>query len=96
MQLFFNKKVIKITSNNSNSYQVCCDTGLAVDCDFIFWVTQASAPSWITDCGLKTDNREFILVNNNLQSISNINIFAAGDIATIQNTSCPKAGVFAV
>ncbi|XTZ13114.1 MAG: selenide, water dikinase SelD [cyanobacterium endosymbiont of Rhopalodia inflata] len=99
IQLFLNERVIKVTSNNSNSsnsYQVHCDTGLAVDCDFVFWVTQASAPSWIKDCGLKTDNRGFILVNNNLQSISHTNIFAAGDIATIQDTSYPKAGVFAV
>ncbi|WGT68461.1 selenide, water dikinase SelD [cyanobacterium endosymbiont of Epithemia clementina EcSB] len=96
IQLFLNERVIKITSNNSNSYQIYCDTGLAVDCDFIFWVTQASAPSWIKDCGLKTDNRGFILVNKNLQSISHPNIFAAGDIATIQDTSYPKAGVFAV
>lgn len=96
IQLFLNERVIKVTSNNSNSYQVHCDTGLAVDCDFVFWVTQASAPSWIKDCGLKTDNRGFILVNNNLQSISHTNIFAAGDIATIQDTFYPKAGVFAV
>ncbi|XHU96909.1 MAG: selenide, water dikinase SelD [cyanobacterium endosymbiont of Rhopalodia gibba] len=96
IQLFLKERVIKVTSNNSNSYQVYCDTGLAVDCDFVFWVTQASAPSWIKDCGLKTDNRGFILVNNNLQSISHTNIFAAGDIATIQDTSYPKAGVFAV
>lgn len=88
--------MIKITSNNPNNHQIYCDTGLVVDCNFIFWVTQASAPSWIKDCGLETDNRGFMLVNKHLQSISHTNIFAAGDIATMQDTSCPKAGVFAV
>ncbi|XLQ12511.1 MAG: selenide, water dikinase SelD [cyanobacterium endosymbiont of Epithemia adnata isolate EadnSB Bon19] len=96
IQLFLNERVIKVISNNSNSYQVYCDTGLVVDCNFVFWVTQASAPSWIKDSGLKTDNKGFIIVNNNLQSISHANVFAAGDIATIQNTFYPKAGVFAV
>ena len=96
IQLFLNQKVIKVTSNSSDGYQVNCHTGLVVDCDFIFWVTQGSAPSWIKNCGLKTDDRGFILVNKNLQSISHTNIFAAGDIATIQDAVRPKAGIFAV
>ncbi len=96
IKLFLNEKVVEVTSDNSNNYKVHCNKGLTVDCDFIFCVTQASAPSWVKNCGLKTDDRGFILVNKNLQSVSHTNIFAAGDIATIQDTSYPKAGVFAV
>lgn len=73
-----------------------CESGLSVKCDRVFWVTQASAPNWPKISGLATDEAGFILVNNNLQSVSHPNVFAAGDIATIEHNPCPKAGVFAV
>lgn len=73
-----------------------CESGLTVECNYIFWVTQASAPDWPKKSGLATDENGFILVNDNLQSISHPQVFAAGDIATIANNPCPKAGVFAV
>jgi selenide,water dikinase len=76
--------------------RISCQSGLVVAVDRIFWVTQASAPNWIKQSGLTTDDRGFILVNNFLQSVSHPHIFAAGDIATMQNYSRPKAGVFAV
>lgn len=75
---------------------VRCESGLVVKCDRLFWVTQASAPNWPKKSGLVTDEAGFILVNNNLQSVSHPHVFAAGDIATIENNPCPKAGVFAV
>lgn len=73
-----------------------CESGLTVKCNKIFWVTQASAPDWPRKSGLATDENGFILVNDYLQSISHPHVFAAGDIATIANHPCPKAGVFAV
>ena len=76
--------------------KVICESGLTVECSHVFWVTQASAPSWIKASGLATDAKGFVLVGNTLQSVSHPHIFAAGDIATIQNYSRPKAGVFAV
>jgi pyridine nucleotide-disulfide oxidoreductase family protein len=76
--------------------QIICDSGLVVDCNHIFWVTQASAPTWIKNSGLTTDERGFILVKDTLQSVSHPHIFATGDIATMQNYQRPKAGVFAV
>ena len=75
---------------------VICESGLRVQCDRIYWVTQASSPDWIAKSGLTTDSRGFILVKDTLQSLSHPHIFAAGDIATIQNYPRPKAGVFAV
>ncbi|NEO42678.1 MAG: selenide, water dikinase SelD [Moorea sp. SIO4A3] len=96
-----------IANNNSDSAHldpqllpelltVICDSGLKVECHHVFWVTQASAPSWIKTSGLTTDEQGFILVADTLQSISHPHIFAAGDIATMQNYQRPKAGVFAV
>ncbi|MGF1479615.1 MAG: selenide, water dikinase SelD [Cyanophyceae cyanobacterium] len=76
-------------------HKVVCESRLTVECDWVFWVTQASAPGWIRASGLATDDRGFVAVNEWLQS-SHPDIFAAGDIATMKNYSRPKAGVFAV
>lgn len=75
---------------------VRCASGLSVLCDRVIWVTHAAAPPWIQASGLATDAQGFILINQNLQSISHPNIFATGDIATMLNYPRPKAGVFAV
>jgi selenide,water dikinase len=76
--------------------KVICESGLTVECDAVFWVTQASSPSWINASGLTTDSKGFVLVNDFLQSVSHPQVFATGDIATMQNHPRPKAGVFAV
>ena len=64
--------------------------------DEILWVTQAGPPEWLNGTGIKLDDRGFVLVNDYLQSVSHPNIFATGDVATIQNHPRPKAGVYAV
>lgn len=75
---------------------IICESGLSVECDYIFWVTQASAASWLQEAGLKTDSKGFIQVQDTLRSRSHPQVFAAGDIATIVKYPRPKAGVFAV
>jgi pyridine nucleotide-disulfide oxidoreductase family protein len=76
--------------------QVKCQSGLVVECDQVFWVTQASAADWVKNSGIGTDAKGFILVDDNLKSITHPHIFAAGDIAKMINYHLPKAGVFAV
>lgn len=77
-------------------HKIICASGLKVECDRIFWVTQASAPLWLQQAGLATDNHGFIAVNDSLQSVSHLHVFASGDIAAMLNHPRPKAGVFAV
>ncbi|WP_373535429.1 FAD-dependent oxidoreductase [Microcoleus sp.] len=101
-----NQEMIEIASNAQcpmpnaqcpmpNS-QICCESGLKVECEIIFWVTQASAAHWIKESGLATDSKGFMQVNDCLQSVSHPNVFGAGDICAMVNYPRPKAGVFAV
>ncbi|MGA1285022.1 MAG: selenide, water dikinase SelD, partial [Prochlorothrix sp.] len=76
--------------------QIQHQSGLQIDCDRLFWVTEASAPPWIRESGLATDDRGFVLVSKTLQSLSHPQVLATGDIATMQDAPRPKAGVFAV
>ena len=80
----------------ASNYQITCESNLKLNCDRIFWVTQASAANWIKASGLATDSNGFIQVNDCLQSVSHPNVFAAGDISAMVNYPRPKAGVFAV
>ncbi|MDE5080668.1 MAG: selenide, water dikinase SelD [Trichodesmium sp. St18_bin1] len=97
MDGYMNDREIQVRKRNILRPKVVkCDSGLEIECDILFWVTQASAAPWLQKAGLVTDGRGFILVNEKLQSISHPQVFAAGDVATMVNHSRPKAGVFAV
>ncbi|MEG4826863.1 FAD-dependent oxidoreductase [Microcoleus sp. F8-D3] len=91
------KKIERETNTQfPTDYQISCKSGLELECDRIFWVTQASAANWIGESGLAADSNGFMQVNDCLQSVSHPNVFAAGDIAAMVNYPRPKAGVFAV
>ncbi|RCJ39491.1 pyridine nucleotide-disulfide oxidoreductase [Nostoc punctiforme NIES-2108] len=90
-------KIAPTTHKESKEvFKIKCESGLTGECNKIFWVTQASAPEWLKNAGLGTDEQGFILVEDTLQSQTHPQIFAAGDIATMVNHPRPKAGVFAV
>ncbi|MBW3585884.1 MAG: FAD-dependent oxidoreductase, partial [Cyanobacteria bacterium 0813] len=94
-----NQEMIEIASDSKfpiPNYKIFCKSGLELECDRIFWVTQASAANWLREAGLAADSNGFIQVNDCLQSVSHPNVFAAGDIAAMVNYPRPKAGVFAV
>ena len=67
-----------------------------VHLDEILWVTRAGGPAWLRDTGLALDDDGFILCRDTLQTETDDQIFAAGDIATVTAHPREKAGVFAV
>lgn len=70
--------------------------GVSVDADEIVWVTQAGGAPWLRDTGLALDPDGFVQVDDNLRTVSDERIFAAGDVASLVSRPLAKAGVFAV
>lgn len=103
IKFYANQNVNRITPirntfniQNFQRVKIFCDSGFSIESDFIIRHTNASAPDWIVRTGLKTNDRGFILVRNSLQSVNVENIFAAGDIASLETNEHPKSGVYAV
>lgn len=69
--------------------------GKKIACDKAIWASQASAPSWLANTGLPTDEQGFIKVTPELQVAGHPKIFAAGDCIAFP-TPLEKAGVHAV
>ncbi|MBW4467176.1 MAG: selenide, water dikinase SelD [Pegethrix bostrychoides GSE-TBD4-15B] len=103
VRVHLDQNVSKILAGAANSdsegwieKKICCESGMSLEVDQIFWVTQAAATSWLAESGLATDERGFVQVNDCLQSVSHPQVLAAGDVATMVQHPRPKAGVFAV
>jgi selenide, water dikinase len=68
----------------------------AIALDEVFWTTRAAPADWLTHTGLALDDEGFIRVSETLQSVSHADVFAAGDVASIDGHAPPKSGVYAV
>jgi len=64
--------------------------------DEVMWVTRAGGAAWLRETGLELDAEGFIRVGDTLQTVTDPQVFAAGDIAAMVNHPLEKAGVFAV
>ncbi|MCP5145131.1 MAG: FAD-dependent oxidoreductase [Gammaproteobacteria bacterium] len=64
--------------------------------DDVLWATPVKAHAWLATSGLATDSRGFVQVDSRLRSVSHPDVFAAGDVASLNTGQVPKAGVFAV
>lgn len=64
--------------------------------DEVLCVTNAAAPAWIARSGLETDADGFLLVDDELRSVSHSDVFGAGDAVTMRDSPRPKSGVYAV
>ena len=71
-------------------------SGESLEADEVVWVTQAGGAPWLAGSGLALDAGGFIRVSATLQTVTDPNVFAAGDIASMDDAPLEKAGVFAV
>ncbi len=70
--------------------------GERVRADLLVWATGAAPAGWPGACGLAVDERGFIRVCSTLQVTGRPNLFATGDIASMDGAPRPKSGVYAV
>jgi selenide, water dikinase len=76
--------------------QITLSDGRAEPVDEVFWTTESQAAPWLRDTGLALDAKGFISIDSTLRSLSHRDVFAAGDIASLQGHELPKSGVYAV
>ena len=86
-----NFRVAEVTAD-----RLIATDGQTLAMDKSLWCTPAAAPMWPGLAGLAVDEQGFIAVNAYLQSTSNPEVFACGDVAAMVASPRPKAGVFAV
>ena len=95
----FSERNISITTHRRvcevKSDRVILDDQSSLLADAVIWVTTAAGPQWLGASGLAVDAAGFVNVNSELQSLSNKQVFAAGDVASLPDPR-PKSGVFAV
>eukprot|EP00898_Chlorokybus_atmophyticus_P007456 jgi/Chlat1/7711/Chrsp66S07189 len=70
--------------------------GTSFPFDECIWCTQASAQEWLGSSGLASDPDGFVYVDECLQAVKQLGVFAAGDVSASLIHPRPKAGVFAV
>jgi len=70
--------------------------GTRVACDAAVMALPAAAPPWLRETGLALDEHGFVATGATLQSLSHPEVFAAGDVASMQGAPRPRSGVYAL
>jgi len=70
--------------------------GVWHDASEVLWSTEAAAAPWLARSGLAVDRAGFVSVSNTLQSLSHLDVFAAGDIASMVGYPRERSGALAV
>lgn len=71
-------------------------SGRDIACETAIVSTKAKAPTWFASTGLARTAGGYLALRPTLQTLTDEDIFAAGDCATVIEHPRPKAGVFAV
>jgi pyridine nucleotide-disulfide oxidoreductase family protein len=79
-----------------NATHVVLGRGTRVACDAAVMALPAVAPAWLRSSGLALDPQGFVATGPTLQSTSNAEVFAAGDVSARQDAPHPRSGVYAV
>ena len=88
---YYNAPVIEITED-----YVKTKSKKLIPSNFTIWATGAAASHWPKSSGLPTTKDGFIKTDKFLQVKDVNNLFATGDIASIEGLTYPKSGVYAV
>lgn len=72
------------------------ENGAPLRVEHVLITTGVRGPRWLAGTGLKIDARGFILIDAALRSLSHPEVFAAGDVASLEGRALPKSGVYAV
>ncbi len=90
IELLENSRVTRVTEAS-----VECG-GASEYCDELIWCTGVVPVNWLADTGFETDERGFLLVEDDLQVVGESDVFATGDVAMQREHPRPRAGVYAV
>jgi selenide,water dikinase len=91
VHLRLGKRVSKVAAG-----AIVFDDGESIPADIVLWATGATAPPALNNIDLPKDAAGFLLTRATLQTKSDAPIFAVGDTGTIEGSTSPKAGVYAV
>jgi selenide,water dikinase len=91
IRLHLGTRVAEVTGD-----AVVMDDGAAFSVDAVMWSTGPVAPSWLRGTGLELDERGFLSIDGELRVGGRPDIYAAGDVASMQAHPRPKSGVYAV
>ncbi len=91
VELHLRQRIVEVSSD-----AVLTASGARFASDLLIWATGAAPATWPAACGLAIDENGFIRVNDHLQVIARPDLFASGDIASMDGFVRPRSGVYAV